>query len=260
MGETFRELTYAAPTDPRLKRWIIHTVEGLSGREKFLPLYRYWRDHIVPKSAHPYGDVLNLVDVKMQVTTKSAATWPPPIPNETPLVMIANHPFGIGDGIAILAMAEQLGRPFKVLINNQLMRIPEFRPFSLPIDFDAGLPEFAQRGQYGRHIIAGIGVARQAGDGIGNPFTWHDLSGQVDQRAAGADFKESGGLLAGERAQGIGATHTLAQLRRPIIRTGRLLGRDPRPGDARNERRLRRLECNFVDGVTIWCDGRVEQR
>lgn len=136
MGETFRELTYAAPTDPRLKRWIIHTIEGLSGREKFLPLYRYWRDHIVPKSAHPYGDVLNLVDVKMQVTTKSAATWPPPIPNETPLVMIANHPFGIGDGIAILAMAEQLGRPFKVLINNQLMRIPEIRPYSLPIDFD----------------------------------------------------------------------------------------------------------------------------
>ncbi len=136
MTDTFRELTYAASSDPRLKRWIIHTIEGLSGREKFLPLYRYWRDHIVPKSPHPYGEVLNLVDVKMHVTTANGAAWPPPIPKETPLVMIANHPFGIGDGIAILAMAEQLGRPFKVLINNQLLRIPEIRPYSLPIDFD----------------------------------------------------------------------------------------------------------------------------
>jgi len=135
MGETFRELTYAAPTDPRLKRWIIHTIEGLSGREKFLPLYRYWRDHVVPKSAHPYGDVLNLVDVKMQVSN-TGAPWPPLVAQDMPLVMIANHPFGIGDGIAILAMAEQLGRPFKVLINNQLLRIPEIRPYSLPIDFD----------------------------------------------------------------------------------------------------------------------------
>ena len=136
MGDTFRELTYAAPSDPRLKRWIIHTIEGLSGREKFLPLYRYWRDHIVPKSPHPYGDVLNLVDVKMRVTTTGGAAWPPPIAKETPLIMIANHPFGIGDGIAILAMAEQLGRPFKVLINNQLLTIPEIRPYSLPIDFE----------------------------------------------------------------------------------------------------------------------------
>ena len=135
MSETFRELTYAAPSDPRLKRWIIHTIEGLSGREKFLPLYRYWRDHIVPRSARPYGEVLDLVDVDMQVNTHGQA-WPPAIAKETPLVMIANHPFGIGDGIAILAMAEQLGRPFKVLINNQLLTIPEIRPYSLPIDFD----------------------------------------------------------------------------------------------------------------------------
>ena len=135
MGQKFRELTYAAPTDPRIKRWVIHTIEGLSGRERFLPLYRYWRDHIVPRSARPYGEVLDLVDVKLKLNTHGRP-WPPQIATGTPLIMIANHPFGIGDGISILAMAEQLGRPFKVLINNQLLRVPEIRPYSLPIDFD----------------------------------------------------------------------------------------------------------------------------
>src|SRR5450631_956015 len=119
MASKFRELTYASPNDPRLKRWVIHTIEGISGREKFLPLYRYWRHHIVPKSSRPYGDVLDLVDVKLDIRSKTGS-WPPPIPAGAPLVIIANHPFGIGDGIISLAMAEQLGRPFKVLINSQL--------------------------------------------------------------------------------------------------------------------------------------------
>ena len=135
MASKFRELTYASPNDPRIKRWVIHTIEGLSGREKFLPLYRYWRNHVVPKSHRPYGEVLDLVDVKLKIKTVGQA-WPPAVPAGTPLVIIANHPYGIGDGIAILAMAEQMGRPFKVLINNQLLRVPEIRPYSLPIDFE----------------------------------------------------------------------------------------------------------------------------
>ena len=135
MAGRFRELTYASPNDPRIKRWVIHTIEGLSGREKFLPLYRYWRHHVVPKSKRSFGEALDLVDVKLKITT-AGETWPPAIPSTTPLVIVANHPFGIGDGIAIMAMAEQLGRPFKVLVNNQLLRVPEIRPYSLPIDFD----------------------------------------------------------------------------------------------------------------------------
>ena len=49
--------------------------------------------------------------------------------------MVANHPFGIGDGIAVLAMAEQLGRPFRVMINSDLLKIREMQPYALPVDF-----------------------------------------------------------------------------------------------------------------------------
>ncbi len=133
MRGSFPELTYASPNDPKLKRWVIHTIERLSGRQQFLPLYRIWRDQIVPRSAQAYTDMLRLIEVDLEI---KARHWPPPIEAKTPLVMVANHPFGIGDGIASLALAEALGRPFKVLINNQLLRIPEIRPYSLPIDFD----------------------------------------------------------------------------------------------------------------------------
>ncbi len=52
------------------------------------------------------------------------------------MVIVANHPFGIGDGIASLALAEQLGRPFRVMINNELLKVPEMAPYSLPVSFE----------------------------------------------------------------------------------------------------------------------------
>jgi putative hemolysin len=54
---------------------------------------------------------------------------------EIPLVIVANHPFGIGDGIAILALAEQLGRPCRILAHSDLLKVPEIRDLALPIDF-----------------------------------------------------------------------------------------------------------------------------
>ena len=38
--------------------------------------------------------------------------------------------------IAVLALAEQLGRPFRVLINNELLKVPEMAPYSLPVSFE----------------------------------------------------------------------------------------------------------------------------
>ena len=46
-----------------------------------------------------------------------------------------HHPFGIGDGIALLSMAEQLGRPFKVFIHDDLLKVREIRPYALPLQF-----------------------------------------------------------------------------------------------------------------------------
>lgn len=128
----FTELSYARPSDPPFKRWVIRTIETLSGRERLADLYDYWRNEIFGKSDSVFTEMLNLIEVRF----KADGQWPPTdIPN-TPIVMVANHPYGIGDGIAFLSLAEQLGRPFRVIINNDLLKVPEIRPYSLPISFD----------------------------------------------------------------------------------------------------------------------------
>lgn len=128
----FRELSYANENDRRLKRWFIRIVEGLSGRNRYARLYQHWRHEVVGKNERIFGPMLDLIDLKVRVQGE----WPPRHLPETPLVIVANHPFGIGDGIAVLSLAEQLGRPFRVLINNELLKVPEMAPYSLPVSFE----------------------------------------------------------------------------------------------------------------------------
>lgn len=132
MPVRFRQLSYANENDPRLKRWFIRSMEGLAGRDRYARLYDIWRTSIVGTSARVFGDMLDLIDVRLAVR----GAWPPVDLPEGPLVIVANHPFGIGDGIAVLALAEQLGRPFRVMIHNDLLKVPEMQPYALPVSFE----------------------------------------------------------------------------------------------------------------------------
>jgi putative hemolysin len=127
----FRELSYANENDPRLKRWFIRSMEGLAGRNRFAGLYDVWRGSIVGSSARVFGDMLDLLNLSLKVE----GAWPPANLPGGPVVIVANHPFGIGDGIAVLALAEQLGRPFRVMIHNDLLKVPEMEPYALPVSF-----------------------------------------------------------------------------------------------------------------------------
>ena len=127
----FPELTYANASHPRLKRWFIRSVEDLSGRKRYAERYDHWRREIAPTGDRVFGRMLDLIGVSVRCLDP----WPPAALPQTPLVIVANHPFGIGDGIAALALAEQLGRPFKVMINAELLKIPEMTAYSLAVDF-----------------------------------------------------------------------------------------------------------------------------
>jgi putative hemolysin len=128
----FPELSYANADDPPLKRNLVHLLERLAGRDYFAPLYEQWRSETVPSGRPIVRPMLGLLDVELEIR---ASQWPPQLAPDRPILLIANHPFGIIDGIGAMTLAEDLGRPFKVLINMELMKVPELRPYSLPIDF-----------------------------------------------------------------------------------------------------------------------------
>jgi putative hemolysin len=128
------ELSYVDRRDPFWKRWTMRAIENLSGRRRLLPIYHRWRAMLVGINPRPMGALLDMIGTRLAV---HGPAWPITVPPQVPLVIIANHPFGIGDGIAVLALAEQLGRPYRILINSDFMKLPEIRPYALPIDFAA---------------------------------------------------------------------------------------------------------------------------
>ncbi|CAN7348869.1 lysophospholipid acyltransferase family protein [Rhizobium sp. LjRoot254] len=162
----FKELSYANETDSLLKRLVIHTVENLSGRNKYVEVYKIWRSEVVGKSDRVFSRMLELIDIDLSVK----GNWPPKDLPAGPIVMVANHPYGIADGIAVLALAEQLGRPFKILINDQLLKVPEMRPYSLPISFDEtreGLAiNLATRNEALRLLKDGVTIVIFPGGGV----------------------------------------------------------------------------------------------
>jgi putative hemolysin len=60
----------------------------------------------------------------------------PEIPATGPVILVANHPFGVLDGLVICWLTARVRKDFKVLTNALLNRAEEIKPFLLPIDFE----------------------------------------------------------------------------------------------------------------------------
>lgn len=125
-------LSYASAGDPLPKRLLMRAVEDLSGRRRLLPVYEAWKRDFAGKSPTQWSDLLALIGTELEIS--AAHDWIQVLP-AGPLVVIANHPFGIADGIAILSLAERIRRPYRILLNADFMRVPEVQAFGLPIDF-----------------------------------------------------------------------------------------------------------------------------
>jgi putative hemolysin len=57
------------------------------------------------------------------------------IPAAGPVVVVANHPFGVLDGIVLGHLVGKVRPDFKVLTHSALCRVTELQPYLLPIDF-----------------------------------------------------------------------------------------------------------------------------
>ncbi|MEQ8815202.1 MAG: lysophospholipid acyltransferase family protein [Thalassobaculum sp.] len=122
--------SYATGEHTLLKRAVIQLVERLTGQPKLKRLYLEHRLNPVPDE-----DFWSAAVRKLQLNlVYDRARWDA-VPKDGPLVIVANHPFGVLDGIIISYLTSQIRTRFKVLTNSVLFRAPEVQPFLLPIDF-----------------------------------------------------------------------------------------------------------------------------
>lgn len=124
------ELSYAAYFEDPLKRRLVQTVERLSGQQKIKQLYNHYRADL-SRDVPFFEAAIRLLDLDVQFSASKLAL----IPREGPLVVVANHPFGVLDGLIISWLISLRRTDFKVLTNSVLDALPEARPYLLPVDF-----------------------------------------------------------------------------------------------------------------------------
>ena len=56
-------------------------------------------------------------------------------PKTGPLLIVANHPFGVVDGLAIMDLATKLRPDVQIMVHSLLCQAPELKDYLLPVDF-----------------------------------------------------------------------------------------------------------------------------
>ena len=115
---------------------MIKTMEALTGRGLLMRRYRAFQ------SASTIFQSPDVWDVAMDhLGCRGPATEHITIPDRRKshcLLLIANHPFGVTDGVSLAWIASRLDPDFRVIANSVLRQEPSLNPNILPIEFQPG--------------------------------------------------------------------------------------------------------------------------
>ncbi len=112
------------------QRLIIKTIEHVTGKKKLEKLYKeYSIKQNDPKSF--WTDILSIMNIKIKNKSKKKIM----VPTDGPLLIIANHPFGIIDGLILCSIVSKARDDYKIMTHEALKFLPQLEEFILPVDF-----------------------------------------------------------------------------------------------------------------------------
>ena len=125
------EVSYVNPTDPLWRRLLMRFVELITGQPKLQRLYDdYKRTH--SDDDNFWESAVEFLNVEINYSRTQLHA----LPKEGPLIAVANHPFGVLDGIAIGYILSRVRPDIKILAHSMLGRAEPLRPYLIPILFD----------------------------------------------------------------------------------------------------------------------------
>ncbi|MBP0618111.1 lysophospholipid acyltransferase family protein [Jiella mangrovi] len=129
-------LSYAATIDHRLMRRLCLGLEAMTGQRRLERLYQDYLDD--PARGDFFAEAISRMNIRL------AARGMARIPREGPLAVVANHPYGAMDGIALGCLLGRVRGDVKIIAHSALARVPELAEKLFAIDF-SGTRE-AERG------------------------------------------------------------------------------------------------------------------
>lgn len=108
----------------------IRAMEKVTGQPKIKKLYFDYVDDERPRALF-WTDALKRLNISYDAQHEPGAK----IPEKGPVLVIANHPFGVIDGLVLCAMMSEIRQDYKIITHQVLRQAPAVMDKILPIDF-----------------------------------------------------------------------------------------------------------------------------
>lgn len=124
-------LSYAGTfTDP-WKSNTIRVIEWLTAKPRLLSLIRKFERRGAPTGQPFWPQALEIMGIEVRTPAAQVAR----IPATGPLVVVANHPHGLVDGMVLADLIGRVRTDYKILTRSLLTGIPEIAQFLIPVPF-----------------------------------------------------------------------------------------------------------------------------
>nr|WP_245190956.1 lysophospholipid acyltransferase family protein [Jannaschia formosa] len=125
------KLSYAGTfTDPR-RAAVIRTMEWLTGKARLLYLIRKFEREGVEEGQAFFTHALRVMGIRIDTPKEQIAR----IPATGPLVVVANHPHGLVDGMVLAELIGRVRTDYRILTRSLLTGVPEIGQFMIPVPF-----------------------------------------------------------------------------------------------------------------------------
>ncbi len=126
-----RRLSYAGTFRNPVKAGSIRMIEWLTAKVQLLRLIRSFERSGAPSGAPFWPKAIRHMGIRIDTPPEEIAR----IPKTGALVVVANHPHGLVDGMILAEMVNRVRSDFKILTRSLLTGIPEVEEFMIPVPF-----------------------------------------------------------------------------------------------------------------------------
>lgn len=124
-------LSYAGTFRNPFKSGAIRTIEWMTGKLTLLRLIRQFERSGAPTGQPFWPKAMKTMGIDIQTPEEQVARIPP----TGPLVVVANHPHGLVDGMVMATLIGRVRSDYKILTRSLLTGIPEIEEFMIPVPF-----------------------------------------------------------------------------------------------------------------------------
>jgi len=130
-SDVTRDISYASSARTRSGRTLIRCLENVTGRLSLIRRAKGYEQDVA--QGKNFWDVLvDRYGLSLELSGGALSN----IPANGPLVVIANHPYGILDGLMMGHLLDRVRGDFRILANSVFRRAEELNKVILPISFD----------------------------------------------------------------------------------------------------------------------------